>query len=559
MALDASRVGQRADRLRALKRGEERFRPLLEHSFEVIALLDRAGVILYTGPSTQQVLGYAPDELVGRNALELIHPDDREAIAASLASLLAEPGGSGAAEYRLRHQDGSWRWMEGAWANRLDDAAVGAIVGNSRDVTDRKALESNLSYLARASKLLSASLDFETIWRNLTELAVPHIADWCAVDVLNERGIFDIAAIAHRDPEKLALVKEYREANPIDMSAEFGLPVIVTTKRPEYIPLITDELLVAISKTERELEVVRSLGMTSALSVPLVVRDRGIGAITFVTSDSRRRLTAADVAMAEELAARTSLALENATLYAEARGAVALRDDFIAVASHELKTPITSLKMYTQVLGNQSARAGDERMSRLLGKMDAQTNKLTRLVNDLLDVSRMRHGRLEFYDEAFDLGEVVAEAIEHLRLTGEEREMRVEGEVARLVRGDRDRVGQVLTNLLTNALKFSPPSQPVVVRLTQGTEEATVSVRDSGIGIEAEHQQRLFERFYRVDDPDERTYPGLGIGLFIANEIVTRHGGVMRVASAGKGQGAEFSFTLPYERGTAGETDKGYH
>lgn len=555
MASDTARAGQRtADRLRTLKRGEERFRPLLEHSFEVSALLDRNGAILYTGPSTQRLLGYTPDELMGRNALDLIHPDDRAAIAASLASLLAEPDGSGAAEYRLRHQDGSWRWMEGAWANRLDDPEVGAIVGNSRDVTDRKALESNLSYLARASKLLSASLDFDAIWRNLTELAVPHIADWCAVDVLNERGIFDIAAIAHRDPEKLALVKEYREANPIDMSAEFGLPVVVRTKQPEYIPLISDELLVAVSKTERDLEVVRSLGMASALSVPLVVRDRGVGAITFVTSDSRRRLTQADVAMAEELAARASLALENATLYAEARGAVALRDDFIAVASHELKTPITSLKMYTQVLGNQSARAGDERMSRLLGKMDAQTNKLTRLVNDLLDVSRMRHGRLEFHEDAFDLGEVAAEAVEQLRLTGEEREIRIEGEVARPVRGDRDRVGQVLTNLLTNALKFSLPSQPVVVRLAPGAEEATVSVRDFGIGIEAVHQQRLFERFYRVDDPDERTYPGLGIGLFIANEIVTRHGGVMRVASAGKGQGAEFSFTLPYERGTAGDT-----
>jgi len=186
--------------------------------------------------------------------------------------------------------------------------------------------------------------------------------------------------------------------------------------------------------------------------------------------------------------------------------------------------------------------------------MDAQTNKLTRLVNDLLDVSRMRHGRLEFHEDAFDLGEVAAEAVEQLRLTGEEREIRIEGEVARPVYGDRDRVGQVLTNLLTNALKFSLPSQPVVVRLAPGAEEATVSVRDFGIGIEAVHQQRLFERFYRVDDPDERTYPGLGIGLFIANEIVTRHGGVMRVASAGKGQGAEFSFTLPYERGTAGDT-----
>lgn len=547
MATHVRKIGQQQNRLNVLKDSERHFRSLLEQSREAMVLLDLNGVVLYASPSTQRLWGYPSRELIGRVAFEGIHPDDQENAAKLLAALVAEPGKSLSITFRFQHRDGSWRWMEGTTTNLLDDAGVGAIVGNYQDITRRKVLEQNLQFLAHASSLLSSSLDFATIWDHLVNLAVPFIADWCAVDILNEQGVFDIAAIAHKDPAKVALVSEYRQAHPIDVNDKFGLPVIIRTKQKEYIPLITDELLVTIAKSEGDLEVVRALGMTSALSVPLIVQDKGIGAITFVTSESRKRLGETDVAMAEELAHRASLALENATLYREAQQAISMRDDFIAVASHELKTPVTSLKMYAQVLQKQLARAGEESQSRSLAKMDAQLDKLTRLINDLLNVSRLQQGRLEFQEEAFDLNEVAQEAIEHIRPTSEKHHIQLEGQIERPVWGDRDRIGQVFTNLLANAIKFSPGADTVIVRLIAEPERAVVSVRDFGIGIEEEHQSSIFNQFYRVTDPDERTFPGLGIGLYISREIIRRHGGSIQVASE-KGQGAEFRFTVPYTR-----------
>jgi PAS domain S-box-containing protein len=194
-----------------------------------------------------------------------------------------------------------------------------------RDISDRKRAEeavrysqNNLAYLAEVSTALSLSLNLEDIFPAITKLAVPHISDWCAVDMLNDAGDgFDAVAIAHSDPKKMQLVKKHRELNPIDMNAPFGLPAIVKNMKPEFHPLITDELLVSVAKSKQELKLLRSIGMSSALSVPLIVRGKGIGAITFVTSDSQKRLTENDLQMAQELANRAATSIENANLYQE--------------------------------------------------------------------------------------------------------------------------------------------------------------------------------------------------------------------------------------------------
>ena len=481
------------------------------------------------------------------NWLAHVHPDDRKHVEADLQAALAGKDPYDV-EYRIVWPDGTLRWIWGqADVTRDEDGNVLRVLGVNIDITARKTYEENLRFLARASALLSASLDIDTIWRSLTELAIPHIADWCAVDVLNEQGIFDIAAIAHRDPEKVRLVRAYREAHPIDMNGAHGLPQIVKTLQPEHIPMITDALLAAVARDEDDLAIIRDLGMSSALSVPLVVRGQGVGAITFVTSDSRRRLDAPEVAMATELATRASLALENATLYAEARAAVRVRDDFISVASHELKTPITSLKMYTQMLHRQLVRAGEERQASFLAKIDAQANKLIRLVNDLLDVTRLQHGRLAYRDTLFDLNTVVREASEEAEPATEGHVIHIEGSIQRQLYGDRDRIGQVLLNLLTNAIKFSPTTEPVTVEVTEEGDWARVTVRDHGIGIDEEHQAHIFDQFYRVEDTHDQNYPGLGIGLYITHEIVTRHGGTISVTSA-KGSGSTFTVALPFAR-----------
>ena len=431
--------------------------------------------------------------------------------------------------------------LAGRIAQALDNTRLFQAV--QIELTERKQIEQNLRFLAEASKILASSLDYQTTLTNVTQLAVPHIADWCTVDMQREQGIQQLA-LAHVDPEKVAWARELNRTNPPDPQSAHGLPNVLRTGISEFYPDITDDLLIASARNEEELALLKKLRLTSSMTVPLLVRGKAIGAITFIIAESGRHYSKTDLSMAEELASRAALAIENARLYSEAQNAIRLRDEFIATASHELRTPLTSLKMYTQVLHKQFTKQGDESLIRSLTKMNAQIGKLAALIEDLLNVSKLEHGKLAFHQEAFDLGETIKETVEQLQ-HGIRHTIQIEGEVAEPVWGDKERIGQVLTNLLTNAAKYSPKADAVIVRMADEQGMAVVNVQDFGIGIAPEHLQHIFDRFYRVNDPEEKTYPGLGIGLHIAHEIITRHNGTMGVIST-KGQGSTFCFTLPY-------------
>lgn len=223
------------------------------------------------------------------------------------------------------------------------------------------------------------------------------------------------------------------------------------------------------------------------------------------------------------------------------------KDEFISMASHELKTPITSIKGFTQVLQNRFKKKEDEETLRFLAKMDGQLNKLTKLIGELLDASRMQEGRLEFRKERFNLVELVQEMVENLQGTTQTHQIRIQSEAEVLVWADKDRIGQVLINLIANAIKYSWQADTVIIRAYTDAENAVVSIQDFGVGIAEEHQQRIFERFYQVNEPMEKPFSGLGIGLYISNEIIRRHDGYMWVESR-KGEGSTFSFTLPLSR-----------
>ena len=417
------------------------------------------------------------------------------------------------------------------------------------ELAERKRVEQHLRFLSEASKLLSSSLDYQATLTHVVNLAVPQIADWCAVEMLDDTGQFRQVAVSHKDPQKVAWAQELRKAMPPQITEQSGYGLVIKTKQSGYYPIVTDDMLVRSARNSEELEMLRALGMTSVMIVPLTVQEKVTGTISFVMSESGKHFSEADLTMAEEVAARAALAIANARLYSEAQKAIALRDDFISIASHELRTPVTSLKLYVQVLRKQLARLGEESVVHSLSKMDAQLNKLTMLIKDLLNVSRIELGRLDFQEDPFDLNEVVRETVEQIQPTTNKHGIRVEGQASRPAWGDKDRIGQVLTNLLTNAIKYSPQADTVIVQIMEGQDAAVVNVQDFGIGIEKEHIHHIFDRFYRVSDPDEKTYPGLGIGLYISHEIIKRHGGSLSVESE-KGRGSVFSFTLPYTSST---------
>ncbi len=720
--------------MEALRHNEDQFRTILQHSSDVIVLLTEDGTITYASASLQQILGYAPAECLGTNISSYIHPDDSDAVVEKLAAILQSPDNQTTIECRVRRKNGSWAWIEATGSNYLHHPQIHAIVGNFHDITtrkqveerqrylneaskilvssfdhqitlqeiaqlivpaladycrialldeeqqikaisvshsdpgqvafvqalyeqykdlpnntyglqhilqtgqpelisnitdmvlervkdnaellstiqklglqsymgipliarekvigamiissiqphrhyslddlffaqelghrlalmldnvrlyreaqaeiaERKQIEQNLFFLAQASKILASSLDYQTTLANIAQLAVPHIADWCSVDMRTADGIQQLA-ITHVDPEKVQWAKELNQKNPLDPNAPTGVPNVLRTGQPEFYPDISEELLMAAAHNEEELALIRKIGFTSAMIVPLLVQGKAIGAISFVSTESGRHYTQVDLTMAEELASRAALAIENAHLYSQAQEAIKIRDDFISIASHELKTPITSLKMYTQVLQKQVAKMGEEAMGRSLAKMDSQLNKLTALIGDLLNVSKIERGQLEFQEEQFDLNELVKETVEQAQLSTKKHTIDIEGSITQSVWGDKDRIGQVLTNLLSNAIKYSPQADRVIVRLLSRNDCAVVSIHDFGIGIDKQEQNKIFDRFYRVSDPEEKTYPGLGIGLYLSHEIIQRHGGKLTVTSE-KGKGSIFRFTLPYQR-----------
>jgi PAS domain S-box-containing protein len=220
------------------------------------------------------------------------------------------------------------------------------------------------------------------------------------------------------------------------------------------------------------------------------------------------------------------------------------RDEFVSVASHELKTPITSQRAFGELLERMIDKKGYSELTPYIKKINQQTAKLTKLIEDLIELSRVQNGRLTMTSEIFSFDELIVEIIENIQMTTHHKIVK-KGTTVKKVRGDKERIGQVLTNLLSNAIKYSPKSKKIIVTVSVEQYELTVSVQDFGIGISKEYHNKIFERFFRVQGVDEKTYPGMGIGLHLCQEIITRHGGKIWLESE-KNKGSTFYFSLPY-------------
>lgn len=450
------------------------------------------------------------------------------------------------AEVEIVHPDGRMLHVY-CYASPIFDeqSRVRGVIGAFLDISERKHLEQHMAFLSEASKTLSSSLDYHTTLAQVIHLAVPAIADWCAVDMRTKRGARTLVVVPDDPQESQQAPASHPRRKVRVPQTPFPVSHTLRSGTSAFYAELSGAAPTSSAKDKANIAGLRIDGFTSAMIVPLVVRGKAIGAITFAMAQSKRHYTPLDLAMAEEVARRAALAVENAWLYSEAQKAVAVRDEFISIVSHELRTPLTMLKLYTQGMQRQCEKRGEELFSDYLVKMNSQVDKLNLLIDDLLHISKTQSGTLDFHEEAFDLNSAIAEVVVGVQLTAKRHHIRVEGRIERAVWGDKGRIGQALINLLTNAIKYSPDAATVIVRLSSEKDAASVTVQDFGIGIDKEHQHKIFNRFYRIDTPHEKTVPGLGIGLYIAYEIVKRHGGLLSVTSSA-GKGSQFRFTLPY-------------
>jgi signal transduction histidine kinase len=397
-------------------------------------------------------------------------------------------------------------------------------------------------FLLKASALLGSSLDYEETLRNVAAIAVPNIGDWCGVELVDEDGTTKQVAVAHIDPAKVELAHEVRRRYPPNPNAPTGVPHILRTGASELYREISDELLVAGAVDADHLRILRDLGLRSAMAVPIKDREAVVGVISFISAKPERLYSSDDLLMAEQLGERAGAAITNAKLYTAAREAIRARDEFMLVAGHELRTPLAALSLHHEALINTREGTTLDKVRERGGKLKAQSERLIRLVEDLLDVSRLSAGRLSLELDDVDLGALAREVTERLHDDLERAHSPITVDLAEVHgRWDKARLDQVITNLVTNAVKYGKGS-PIEVRVSREGPLAKLTVTDHGIGIAAHDQQRIFKRFERA--VSSRKFGGLGLGLWITSQLVHAHGGTITVDSQ-LGAGATFTVLLP--------------
>jgi signal transduction histidine kinase len=424
-------------------------------------------------------------------------------------------------------------------------AAVERELREARSRRARAREAADREVLARASEVLTESLDFEQRLERLVRVPVPAVADWCALFLLRETGALRMATLAHADPERVRQAFALEARYPARMDARVGPAQVLRTGEPELVEELNGGRD-ALAHDAEHLAGLRALGLRSVVHVPLSGRHGRLGVLTLATTDERRRLGPADLALGLELARRASLALENARLYQEAQEAVRLRDEFLTVAAHELRTPLTTLHLQMATLRQRAARERvSEDLRNRLERLGVQARRLGTLVETLLDVSRLVSGELKLSSERFDICELVREVAQRYAAEAQSAGCPVRLELCGGVRGwwDRLRVDQAVASLLANALKFGA-GQPVEVTVRRVDGRVQLEVCDRGIGVPEDQLERIFERFGRA--VSSRSYGGLGLGLYLARRTAEAHGG--RVwAEAREGGGARFVLELPVQ------------
>ncbi|HET8654658.1 MAG TPA: PAS domain S-box protein [Longimicrobiaceae bacterium] len=540
--------------------------------------------------------------------LERVHPGDRERVRATIETAFRE-GGPFEFEERIVRPDGEVRTLRSRGRAVQDETGHTVRMGGAcLDITDAKqaqaqaielageqaaraaaeATTARLRFLLRASELLASSLEYEATVRTVAELAVPEVADWCAVDLVEDGGALRRVAVAHSDPAKVELARRLGERYPPARDAELGAWHVIHTGRSEYYPDIPDELLASAIRDEEQLALARELGLRSAITVPLSGRSGVLGVLTLVQAESGRRLSENDLRIAEELGRHAALAIENARLHRrleaqnarlseqteeleaqahhledlmaelevtnealqerthEAERANQAKSAFLATMSHELRTPLNAIIGYTDLLAMGVTGPITDQQGQQLGRITAGAKHLLQLIDEVLTFSRIEAGRMEVHLVQTDLGALVGDTAALIAPLAEEKGLRFRYDASAeptTVLTDEGKVRQILINLLGNAIKFTDAGEVCLRAWTDGGE-IIFQVADTGIGIASEEMDQIFEPFQQASRGTTRQAGGTGLGLSVCRQIARLLGGDV-IAESTPGAGSTFTVRLP--------------
>jgi signal transduction histidine kinase/HAMP domain-containing protein len=410
--------------------------------------------------------------------------------------------------------------------------------------------EDELRLLAAAGEALSGTLVYPEAIRRAAYVAIPAFADWSVVDVLEGTRI-SRAEVATADPARAEAAARLRATYPPSDPANPRGPVprAIATGEPQLMADVTEEYLERVARHPEELALYRQLGPRSYLTVPLVLADRVIGAVTFILAESGRHYSEADTPLAQQLARRIALSIENARLYYEVQQSVKTRDDFLSAVAHELKTPLTVISASAQMMQRRARDAGDG-AEPTLARIQSAVSRMTSFIEELLDLIRGQGDvSIELRRAPTDLGDLARRAVAEARELAHGQTIQLDVTEGVVGSWDGPRIERAIGNLLGNAIKYnrSDGSVRVAVGTAPGPHGAValISVTDEGIGIPEPDRVRIFERFARGSNVAGRI-TGSGVGLAIVRQIVEEHGGTIDVTSV-EGAGSTFTMRLPLE------------
>jgi PAS domain S-box-containing protein len=549
MPADTERKDEPESRV-ALSDSEERFRLLIDslQDYSVFPL-SVDGRVSNWNLGAERLKGYSVREAIGLH-ISIFFPE-RENAERVPERILRRAAAEGRAEYEgwLIRKDRSQFWgtvILGAM--RDQDGRLRGFSNVARDLTERKKIEKAQAFLAEAGEALTGSLEYERTLQEVARLAVHSMADWCMVAVQGASGMA-VVSVAHVEAAKEPGMRELlRVLPPGEQKMTRGIEHVVRTGQSDLCADTLEAAWVRPALGVDSPEHLMELGARSYMCVPLKARGDTFGAVTFVSVTPGRNYGPVDLALAEELARRAGLAVDNARLFRKAQQALKARDEFLSMASHDLRSPLTSLRLQLQAVRKDVQQHGGaprapEKLASRVESMVRQTDRMLHMMDALLDITQMTAGRLELRRQRMDLVELVRGAVatleEEVRQSGVQLQFHAEGTVEGA--WDRLRLEQVIDNLLSNAVKYGK-GRPVELTVSAEGDMARLRIRDHGVGIAPEDQERLFERFERVRLDKDVT--GYGVGLWIVRRVVEAHGGSVVVESR-LGEGASFTVSLP--------------
>ncbi len=413
------------------------------------------------------------------------------------------------------------------------------------DITEHKRRASDQLFLARVGELLLSAVDDQEMLSGVARLVVEYVADWCVLDVVDGDGnLLLYREVATADPSQQHVAEQLRRRQPEPAKPRLLLR-LTEARRSELQTEVTREHLAALAEDEEHRRLFAQINPQSYVAIPLIARQRVLGAEILLSADPERRFDERDMALAEELAHRIAIAVDNIGLYRAAQRATRARDEVLGTVAHDLRNPLNSIALSAKML-QHAQRRGRELDPHGLEHMVRAADRMNRMIEDLLDVAQLDAGTLAITPRRYSAKRLVADAIEAQRSQAGDRTLASDvDEGAGDVMVDLDRGLRVLSNLIGNAVKFTGDDGRITVGASPAGREVRFRVVDDGPGIPHEEQAHLFERFWQGDRRDRR---GAGLGLSIVMQLVEAHGGRVWVESA-PGVGTTFFFTLPAARG----------